>query len=279
MIKSFNASFSCVKKVWTKLPGHGSAYTISVNGYGGVSSTSVHVLSDLQKRRSSNNVTTDSKQTVLVKNLSSYNGHYITKSVCAKILPTSFILQRFEAQVTNTYQKRLFHEDRKTTALTVLGSLKELKASPVPALVLGFSGLIPFVAAPTYLVMNQLFMPDIAFAQLVYGATILSFLGGIRWGMTIPEDSILQPNWFNLCYSVTPSLVAWAGVLMPSPLSSLTLMLGFAGACYMDMVSYGYPPWFKGLRFTLTFVAILSLWTTLMCSLLLDTKPNKEEKK
>lgn len=233
-------------------------------------------MSCLQKRQSSQFRSNNNSPTVLVDHLYGHNGHTPT---CAKNLPTSCISHRCQTQANMPFQWRSFHEDKKTTALTVLGSLKEIKASPVPALVLGFSGLIPFVAAPTYLVMNQLFLPDVAFAQMVYGATILSFLGGVRWGLTIPDDSILQPNWFNLTYSVTPSLVAWAGILMPSPFSSLTLMLGLAGACYMDMVSYGYPPWFKGLRFTLTFVAILSLWTTLMCSLLLDPEVKKQEKK
>jgi hypothetical protein len=41
------------------------------------------------------------------------------------------------------------------------------------------------------------------------------------------------------------------------------------------MATYGYPPWFKGMRFILTFVAILSLWTTFMCSFLLK-KDNSE---
>ncbi|XP_033738568.1 LOW QUALITY PROTEIN: transmembrane protein 69-like [Pecten maximus] len=275
MIGSFNVSSSFIRRVLTKLPvpHHGSSY-ISLNGCGNISWTS-----KLQKRQNSHYRRTNSNQSLEVKDLPRFHGNSDT-SVHAKILPSSYILQKCQSQAKGPYQwQRHFHEDKKTTSLTVLGSLKEIKSSPVPALVLGFSGLIPFVAAPTYLVMNQLFLPDMAFAQMVYGATILSFLGGVRWGMTIPDDSILQPNWFNLTYSVTPSLVAWAGILMPSPFSSLTLMLGLAGACYMDMVSYGYPPWFKGLRFTLTFVAILSLWTTLMCSLLLDSEANKQEKK
>ncbi|XP_060077443.1 transmembrane protein 69-like [Ylistrum balloti] len=273
MLRNLNVCSSIPRRVWIKPLGYGSACISTLSGCSNYSRTAV--VSSVQKKTLSQYAINSSNQ--LVKGLSKNNVNFDRNP---KILPSNCILlQRCLAPAATSPYLKHFHEDRKTTALTVLGSLKELKTSPIPALVLGFSGLIPFVAAPMYIVTSQLFLPDIAFAQVVYGATILSFLGGVRWGMTIPENGILRPNWFNLTYSVTPSLVAWAGVLMPSPFSSLTLMLGLAGACYMDMVSYGYPPWFKGLRFTLTFVAILSLWTTLMCSLLMDTDPKKQEKK
>jgi len=46
-------------------------------------------------------------------------------------------------------------------------------------------------------------------------------------------------------------------------------------AGYFDMAMYGYPAWFKGLRFTLSFIAILSLWTTFMCGYLMKEKPKE----
>ena len=144
----------------------------------------------------------------------------------------------------------------------------------MPALVLGLSGLLPFVAAPAYLVMSNVFLDSIAVCQVAYGATILSFLGGVRWGLTLTEESGVKPNWFNLSYSVTPPLVAWLGFMVPSVvMSNLILVAGLAGAAYFDTVLWGYPPWFKALRFMLSFVAILSLWTTLMCKMILrDSK-------
>jgi hypothetical protein len=168
-----------------------------------------------------------------------------------------------------------FHEDRETKDVTVWGSIKHLRHSPMPALVLGVSGLIPFIAAPAYMMYSSVYMGNICFAQMTYGATILSFLGGVRWGYSVAEESILRPDWINLGVSVIPSLVAWIGLLIPHPGSLFTVMCGLAGAGYYDMATYGYPPWFKGLRFILTFVAILSLWTTFMCSFLLK-KDNSE---
>lgn len=173
------------------------------------------------------------------------------------------------------YGKQLFHEDRKTKDLTVWGSIKHLRHTPLPALVLGISGLIPFVAAPTYMICSSLFMADICFAQMAYGATILSFLGGVRWGYSVVEESVLRPDWINLGASVIPSLVAWTGLMIPYPGSLLTIMIGLAGAGYYDLTTYGYPPWFKGLRFILTFVAVLSLWTSFMCKYMLNDKNSK----
>ena len=160
------------------------------------------------------------------------------------------------------------HEEQ-TKALTVWQSMRELPRSPLPALTLGLSGLIPFVSAPFYMIMSGNFCPTIAYAQVAYGASILSFLGGVRWGFTLPEDSPLQPDWTNLGYSVLPSLVAWVGLLVPHPWSLVTVMGGLGAAAYSDLAVWGYPAWFKGLRFLLSLVAILALWTTCMCAMML----------
>lgn len=166
-------------------------------------------------------------------------------------------------------------QEAKVSALTVIKNLKHLKYTPPPALVLGVAGLIPFAAAPAYMIVSGVFYTGIAYAQVAYGACILSFLGGVRWGMTMPENTLIQPNWFNIGYSVTPPLVAWLGMLFPTPLALLTLIGGLAGAAYMDTIMWGVPVWFKALRFVLSLGAILALWTTLMCRLTLndETKP------
>ena len=64
--------------------------------------------------------------------------------------------------------------------MSILSDLRCLPQGPGPALCLGVAGLIPFVSAPLYMANSGYFLPDIATAQLVYGASILSFLGGVR---------------------------------------------------------------------------------------------------
>ena len=152
----------------------------------------------------------------------------------------------------------------------------QVRHSPTPALALGFSGLIPFVAAPVYMINCGVFMPDVAQAQLCYGASILSFLGGVRWGLTLPLGTTQPPNWSNLLYGVTPSLIAWLGLLASQPIGFLTVIGGLGVAGYMDIAMWGYPAWFKGMRFVLTFVAVLSLWTSFMLHYVIDEAKSKE---
>lgn len=90
-------------------------------------------------------------------------------------------------------------------------------------------------------------------------------------------DGPITPTWMQYTFSVTPSLVAWGALLLPPAPGLLTCMGGLCAAGYLDLVQYGYPSWFKGLRFCLTTVALLSLWSTLMCKMMLEEQ--EEEKK
>lgn len=200
-----------------------------------------------------------------------------TQTLYAKLL--SGPLHNQPKRDIHSSEPRSAFEDTETKEVTIWSNLKEVKASPMPALTLGLSGLIPFVAFPGYMISQGIFCPDMAFAQVAYGASILSFLGGVRWGFTIPAENPVRPDWVNLGYSVTPSLIAWTGLMLPSPYSLLTVMGGLTMAGYFDMAMYGYPAWFKGLRFTLSFIAILSLWTTFMCGYLMKEKPKEIDSK
>ena len=170
-------------------------------------------------------------------------------------------------------KKNPLFDDITTKTLIVWNDVKEVRSSPVPALTVGLAGLIPFVAAPMYMMGAHLYMPSIAFAQVAYGAAVLSFNGGIRMGLTLPKEAVVELNWFNLGYGAASTVVATMGLLLPNPLSAFTIMTGLGVVAYFDMAMYGYPAWYKGLRVVTAFVAILSLWTTLMCALML--KRNK----
>ena len=81
-----------------------------------------------------------------------------------------------------------------------------LTQAPAPALTLGLAGVIPFCAAPGYMINNGVFCPLLASWHVGYGAVILSFIGGVRWGMAVEAKSI-QPSWYHFSWSVTPSLI------------------------------------------------------------------------
>lgn len=145
--------------------------------------------------------------------------------------------------------------------------MKSLWKGPKPALYLGFAGLIPFVAPTLFMAVTENYYPELAYAQVAYGASILSFLGGARWGFALPESSPARPDWINLANSVVPSLLAWATMLMSDNIVSAATMviLGLGIALHYDLALLPtYPSWFKALRAILTIVAFFSLFGTLM---------------
>ncbi|KAF6719744.1 Transmembrane protein 69 [Oryzias melastigma] len=146
-------------------------------------------------------------------------------------------------------------------------SMKALTQAPKPALYLGFSGLIPFLSAPLVMAATQSFYPEVAFAQMVYGASIVSFLGGARWGFAIPPGSPAQPDWMNLGNSVVPSLVAWLALLCKDNFTegALLVIMGLGLSLHYDLTLLpGYPAWFKAMRTVLTLVATFSIVASLV---------------
>ncbi|XP_028444109.1 transmembrane protein 69 isoform X1 [Perca flavescens] len=145
--------------------------------------------------------------------------------------------------------------------------MKDLWKGPKPALYLGFAGLIPFVAPPLLMAVTEIYSPELAYAQLAYGASIVSFLGGARWGFALPESSPAKPDWMNLANSVVPSLLAWVSMLMSDSIvpAATMVIMGLGISLHYDLsLLPTYPSWFKALRSILTTVAFFSLIGTLI---------------
>lgn len=144
--------------------------------------------------------------------------------------------------------------------------MKDLMKGPKPALYLGFSGLIPFISPPLVMAMSELYIPEIAYAQVAYGASIVSFLGGARWGFAIPDGSPAKPDWMNLTNAVVPSILAWIALLFRDSITEASLMviMGLGISLHYDLALLPtYPSWFKALRTVITVVATFSLVATL----------------
>nr|XP_020639009.1 transmembrane protein 69 [Pogona vitticeps] len=144
-------------------------------------------------------------------------------------------------------------------------NILSLKDSPKPALYLGFAGLIPFVSMPLIMAIQQVSYSELVFAQIAYGASILSFLGGIRWGFALPEGSPEKPDWFNLFLGIVPPLISWLALLLYSATEAgFMIIVGLGIALHNDLAFFPtYPSWFKGLRIILTIVAAGSLLATI----------------
>ncbi|WP_372425218.1 DUF3429 domain-containing protein [Salinarimonas chemoclinalis] len=134
---------------------------------------------------------------------------------------------------------------------------------PVP-LVLGLAGLIPFyvpaLALPTGLDLGWE-RDALAFALAAYGALILSFLGGIRWGIAVSmEEQGAARRGYVI--SVVPSLLAFAALALP-PEARLWTLCGLH--VLLGLLDYGLvcreeaPEWFGRLRLALAGGAALAL--------------------
>lgn len=146
---------------------------------------------------------------------------------------------------------------------------------PRPAVWLGLGGLIPFYGC--VLAAYMLPHPYNAMGMNLlkpYGAVILSFLGGVHWGLALAgfggprvTDPMNQPpptmTLQRLGWSVVPSIIAWAAFFLTGwQAGFLLLLLAFVGMLYGDLraVEAGTAPlWYLNLRRNLTWLVALAL--------------------
>lgn len=134
---------------------------------------------------------------------------------------------------------------------------------PLAARYLGFLGAIPFIT----LCFLGFFLEGshqvwVHFALAAYGAVILSFLGGIHWGIGVADKSCNGATFFRLGCSVVPSLVGWGALLFSRPVGLLVLAIAFLGMLAFDFYTIRNlqgPVWYLRLRWPLTIVVVVSL--------------------
>ena len=140
--------------------------------------------------------------------------------------------------------------------------------TPDTAYFLTAAGALPFVAgAAVALLGNDM---DCSWAcQLVryYGAVILSFMGGIHWGLAMGPTGTTPPNQSRrLMLSVVPALIGWLALLLSPPAGLAVLALAFVILLVFDLkaTQIGYAPsWYPRLRIPVTSVVVLSLSVSL----------------
>ena len=137
--------------------------------------------------------------------------------------------------------------------------------TPVAAAWLGGLGALPFVALSV--AAHGLSDPMRAFAAhalAAYGATILSFLGGVHWGLAIgshrDDKELKLAGWLVL--SVIPSLLGWSALLLPIRIGLFGLAASFLVMLPVDLRATRIgraPAWYPKLRIPLTCVVVISL--------------------
>jgi hypothetical protein len=135
-----------------------------------------------------------------------------------------------------------------------VGSSRASGGIPRAPLVLGLAGLIPFWALALAILFRgalHVSQEKLDLALATYAAVIVSFLGGIRWGLAVRAE---DPG-INYAVSVLPSLVAWALLAAPEPwrLAGLGVVALVLGPVDLGLVRAGMaPPWFGRLRLILS---------------------------
>ena len=137
---------------------------------------------------------------------------------------------------------------------------------PTGALILGFSGVLPFAWGAVTLFSEEAFNFGIEnfgarfvgpLIQLSYGVIILCFMSGVLWGFATKLDE--KNGSLGYILSVLPAL--WAFLSMgKGPVSdTISLIVGFLAVLLIDRHFYLIkltPLWWMNLRIPLTFLVI-----------------------
>ena len=145
-------------------------------------------------------------------------------------------------------------------------SARSIRTIPTSAAWLGGTGAIPFImlAVAVLIVDDARVRPLLTNAVITYGAVILSFLGGVRWGIAIAADDGAEndklPLWLTI--SIIPSLLGWGALFMPEHIGAIFLAVCFVSFGYLDIREIGIssaPAWYSKLRLPLSLAASASL--------------------
>lgn len=134
-------------------------------------------------------------------------------------------------------------------------------AIPPLALWLGLAGLLPFLASVAAAWLAPVAWQAVAVrAFLGYGAVILSFLGGVQWGVAMCRE---RPGGGafgrRMLLAMVPSLVAWPALLLHPLAGAWVLAMGFALVRLHELSRGGgarLPGWYHSLRMPLTLVVL-----------------------
>lgn len=141
------------------------------------------------------------------------------------------------------------------------------------ARLLGWLGLLPFWggAVTAWAAGSGPVADGAVWLVTAYGAVILSFIGGVRWGRLLRQGERADAAAMGgFAWSIVPAVVGWTALLLPV-LAGLPLMLaGFALAWWVDRraVDAGrLPRWYGALRDRLSAGVCLALGVTMIAAL------------
>jgi hypothetical protein len=140
---------------------------------------------------------------------------------------------------------------------------------PLTPLLLGLSGLIPFGVLSGLMLTGKTELLGLSYDRTVlflcvYGAVILSFVGGARWGLALTYEDQKKAR-RDYVISIIPALLGWS-CLMLEPMLALRALCILT--IFLALLDYGLicrgdaPVWYGRLRLMLGAGAGLSLGLT-----------------
>jgi hypothetical protein len=135
---------------------------------------------------------------------------------------------------------------------------------------LALAGYAPFAVLSVWLFTiapDHPWRADTILLLKTYGALILSFLGGIRFGLAVGADR--KDRAMDLTLAVLPALAAWVALRLGEPQSFALLAVAFAahGAWDSFAAHRGYAPdWFGRMRIKLTVLVVMAMVLALLAT-------------
>ena len=120
---------------------------------------------------------------------------------------------------------------------------------------LGYLGLIPFVVGAVTALLSQELVSLAFQAFILYSLAILSFMGGVHWGLALITGTRQSTR---LLISVVPVVAAWICLIaLPAPLTLAVLGGGFIAQWFIDrpiLAELPIPSWYLEMRPRLAYV-------------------------
>lgn len=144
-----------------------------------------------------------------------------------------------------------------------------MQPQPMPrlALVLAVAGTVPFIALSAAVALSpETYQPLALTALFTYAAVILSFLGGIHWGMSVYHTQEQRADVARPLYliGIAATLMAWGILFLPEDyLKLLAFAFLYAVAWGIDSVLHSnklIPLWYLNLRGIVTPIVVVSMY-------------------
>jgi hypothetical protein len=143
------------------------------------------------------------------------------------------------------------------TAIDFGESEEEEPRGPAPRIAwsIGLAGFLPFAAFAGALVLaggDSALTDLLADAFRIWSLSVLSFLGGIRWGVAFLRADVTRQQ---LIWPLMPVVFGWAAMFLPHAWAVVGLLVAYCAMGAWDSLSSqrgSLPGWYGNLRIVLT---------------------------